>query len=125
MARPSAAMAEKQPSVSNETTTKQRIVVAGLGRTGVDYACAFAMHPFAEVVGLVEPRGDLRRFVRGVGFGAPSESSLERWLDVRSSYWSTRVRVWRLRRYPTCVSRLVCFAARWCGGCRRNNFVMR
>ncbi len=22
-------------------------------------------------------------------------------------------RVWRLRRYPTCVSRLVCFAARW------------
>jgi len=47
----------------------------GLGRTGVDYACAFAMHPFAEVVGLVEPRGDLRRFVRGAGFGAPSESS--------------------------------------------------
>jgi len=81
MARPSAAMAEKQPSVSSESTTKQRIVVAGLGRTGVDYACAFAMHPFAEVVGFVESRGDLRRFARGVGFGAPSESSLERWLD--------------------------------------------
>jgi len=81
MARPSAATAEKQPSVSSETTTKQRVVVAGLGRTGVDYACAFAMHPFAEVVGFVEPRGDLRRFMRGVGFGAPSDSSLERWLD--------------------------------------------
>jgi predicted dehydrogenase len=81
MARPSAAIAEKQPNVSNESTTRQRIVVAGLGRTGVDYACAFAMHPFAEVVGFVEPRGDLRRFVRGVGFGAPSESTLERWLD--------------------------------------------
>src|SRR5262245_23995946 len=81
MARPSAAMAEKQPSVSSESTTKQRVVVAGLGRTGVDYACAFAMHPFAEVVGFVEPRGDLRRFARGVGFGAPSEPTLDRWLE--------------------------------------------
>jgi predicted dehydrogenase len=81
MARPSAATAERQPSVSSETTTKQRFVVAGLGRTGVDYACAFAMHPFAEVVGFVEPRGDLRRFARGVGFGAPSASTLERWLE--------------------------------------------
>src|SRR5499427_412383 len=84
MARPSAATAEKQPSVSSESTTRQRIVVAGLGRVGVDYACAFAMHPFAEVVGFVEPRGDLRRFARGVGFGAPSESTLDRWLEKRA-----------------------------------------
>jgi len=81
MARPSAAMAENQPSVSSDSTTRQRIVVAGLGRIGVDYACAFAMHPFAEVAGFVEPRGDLRRFVRGVGFSAPSAPTLARWLD--------------------------------------------
>ena len=81
MARPSAATAEKQPSVSSEPTTRQRIVVAGMGRVGIDYACAFAMHPFAEVAGFVEPRGDLRRFARGVGFGAPSESTLDRWLE--------------------------------------------
>jgi predicted dehydrogenase len=81
MARPSAATAENQPSDSNDSATKQRIVVAGMGRTGVDYACAFAMHPFAEVVGFVEPRGDLRRFARGIGFGAPSEATLGRWLE--------------------------------------------
>ncbi|HXJ71014.1 MAG TPA: hypothetical protein VNM39_19095 [Verrucomicrobiae bacterium] len=81
MARPSAATAENQQSASNDSATKQRIVVAGMGRTGVDYACAFAMHPFAEVVGFVEPRGDLRRFVRGIGFGAPSEATLGRWLE--------------------------------------------
>jgi predicted dehydrogenase len=60
------------------------VVVAGLGRVGVDYACAFAMSASAEVVGFVEPRGDLRRFARGVGFGAPSESTLGRWLEKRS-----------------------------------------
>jgi hypothetical protein len=81
MARPSAATAENQQSASNDSATKQRIVVAGMGRTGVDYACAFAMHPFAEVVGFVEPRGDLRRFARGIGFGAPSEATLGRWLE--------------------------------------------
>jgi len=83
MARPSTATAETQPNASRDATTRQRVVVAGLGRVGIDYACAFAMHPFAEVVGFVEPRGDLRRFARGVGFNAPSDSSLNRWLEKR------------------------------------------
>jgi len=84
MARPSTAVAETQPSLTADTTTRLRVVVAGLGRTGLEYACALAMHPFAEVVGLVEPRGDLRRFARGVGFTAHSEGTLARWLDKRT-----------------------------------------
>jgi predicted dehydrogenase len=83
MAQTSPAIAETQPNGLRATSTRQRVVVAGLGRAGLDYACAFAMHPAAEVVGFVEPRGDLRRFVRGIGFGAHSESSLTRWLDRR------------------------------------------
>src|SRR5437763_8433916 len=63
--------------------TRERVVVAGLGRAGLDHACAFAMHPAAELVGFVEPRNELRRFVRGAGFTAPSDSSLSRWLERR------------------------------------------
>ena len=68
-----------------DTTTRERVLVAGLGRAGLDYACAFAMHPGAEVVGFVDPRNELRRFVRGVGFQAPSEALLSRWLEKRSA----------------------------------------
>lgn len=84
MARPSMAVAEMQPSSPRDSVTRERVVVAGLGRAGLEYACSFAMHPAAEVVGFVEPRGDLRRFARGIGFGVPTESSLGRWLDRRS-----------------------------------------
>ncbi len=68
-----------------DATTRERVIVAGLGRAGLDYACAFAMHPGAEVVGFVDPRNELRRFVRGVGFQAPSEALLSRWLEKRSA----------------------------------------
>lgn len=85
MAFRSTAMAEAQPQTPEEPAARDRVVVAGLGRAGLDYACAFAMHPSAELVGFVEPRGDLRRFVRGVGFLAPMEASLTRWLDKRAA----------------------------------------
>ncbi len=86
MARPSTAMAEnREQQTPTDPATRDRVVVAGLGRAGLDYACAFAMHPSAEVVGFVEPRGDLRRFVRGVGFTAPTEATLERWLEKRAA----------------------------------------
>jgi predicted dehydrogenase len=78
-------MAESQVQTPAEPAARDRVLVAGLGRAGLDYACAFAMHPAAEVVGFVEPRGDLRRFVRGVGFGAPMEATLARWLDKRAA----------------------------------------
>ena len=68
-----------------DTKTRERVVVAGLGRAGLDYACALAMHPGAEVVGFVDPRNELRRFVRGVGFQAPSDASLSRWLEKRAA----------------------------------------
>ena len=77
-------MCIRDRSSPRDSVTRERVVVAGLGRAGLEYACAFAMHPGAEVVGFVEPRGDLRRFARGVGFNAPSESTLERWLDKRA-----------------------------------------
>jgi predicted dehydrogenase len=63
---------------------RERVVVAGLGRAGLDHACAFAMHPGAELAGFVEPRNELRRFVRGVGFAAPSAPTLARWLEKRA-----------------------------------------
>ena len=85
MALPSTARAEHRDQQAPDPAARDRVVVAGLGRAGLDYACAFAMHPSAEVVGFVEPRGDLRRFTRGVGFAAPMEASLARWLDKRSA----------------------------------------
>ncbi len=85
MAVPTTAMAENREQHPAEPAARDRVVVAGLGRAGLDYACAFAMHPAAEVVGFVEPRGDLRRFVRGVGFAAPMEPSLGRWLEKRAA----------------------------------------
>ncbi len=85
MAQRSTAMAESQEQQQRapEPAARDRVLVAGLGRAGLDYACAFAMHPNAEIVGFVEPRGDLRRFVRGIGFQAPMEASIHRWLDKR------------------------------------------
>lgn len=81
MTRPSTAMTENETQREAERATRERVVVAGLGRAGLDYACAFAMHPSAELVGFVEPRNELRRFVRGVGFTAPSAATLARWLE--------------------------------------------
>jgi len=71
------------PTRDAAAITRERIVVAGLGRAGLDHACAVAMHPSAELAGFVEPRAELRRFVRGVGFHAHSEPSLSRWLQHR------------------------------------------
>ncbi|MEQ1831653.1 MAG: Gfo/Idh/MocA family oxidoreductase [Candidatus Eisenbacteria bacterium] len=75
------AMSEHDATPEPDATTRERVVVAGLGRAGLDHACAFAMHPSAQLAGLVEPRNELRRFMRGIGFTAPSETSLERWLE--------------------------------------------
>ena len=101
MARPSMAVAEMQPSSPRDSVTRERVVVAGLGRAGLEYACSFAMHPAAEVVGFVEPRGDLRRFARGIGFGVPTESSLGRWLDRRSCDVDEHEHVWIIHRPHT------------------------
>lgn len=83
MTRASTAMAESQTPQAGPATTPDRVIVAGLGRVGLDYACALAMHASAELAGFVEPRADLRRFARGAGFQAPSETSLGRWLGKR------------------------------------------
>jgi len=83
MQRPSTAMAESQQQHPTEPATRDRVVVAGLGRVGLDYACAFAMHPGAELAGFVEPRVELRRFARAVGFTAPGEGTLGKWLEKR------------------------------------------
>ncbi len=85
MTRPSTAMAESQAPQPAPLETRDRVIVAGLGRIGLDYACALALHTSAELAGLVEPRTDLRRFARGVGFQAPLEPSLARWLAKRAA----------------------------------------
>src|SRR5689334_25414703 len=87
MAQRSTAMAEsqEQQQPTPEPAGRDRVLVAGLGRAGLDYACAFSMHPAAEVVGFVEPRGDLRGSVRAMGFRAPMEPPLGRWLDRRTA----------------------------------------
>ena len=77
------AMAESREQYPPEPGTRDRILIAGLGRAGLDYACAFAMHPGAEVAGFVETRSELRRFARTVGFVAPAEATLGRWLEKR------------------------------------------
>lgn len=81
MPQPSTAMSENDATREPEATTRERVVVAGLGRAGVDHACAFAMHPAAQLAGFVEPRNELRRFVRGIGFTVPSDITLTRWLE--------------------------------------------
>src|SRR5262245_17878644 len=84
MTRPTAASAATQFSQPAPhalgAPAPDRIVVAGLGRAGLDYACAVAFHSAADLVGFVEPRSDLRRFARGAGFQAHSEPTLGRWL---------------------------------------------
>jgi predicted dehydrogenase len=82
MARSSTAKVETQREPG--PAQRERVVVAGLGRAGLDHACAFAMHTDAELAGFVEPRNELRRFTRGVGFTAPSEATLTRWLEKRA-----------------------------------------
>ena len=77
------AMAESHEQFPPEPGTRDRILIAGLGRTGLDYACAFALHPGAEVAGFVEARGELRRFARTAGFVAPAEATLGKWLEKR------------------------------------------
>ena len=84
MTRPSTAAAQNEEQREPERPARERVVVAGLGRAGLEYTCALAMHTAAEVAGFVEPRSDLRRFARGVGFAAPSEPTLARWLDRRA-----------------------------------------
>lgn len=85
MTRLSTATAEAQTRPIPDPTTRDRIIVAGLGRAGLDYACAIALHPSAELVGFVEARSDLRRFARGIGFQAPAEARLGRWLEKRAA----------------------------------------
>ncbi len=58
----------------------RRVVVLGLGRVGLAYAMAAATHAGCALAGLVEPRGELRRFARGAGFAAPSAATLSQWL---------------------------------------------
>ena len=84
MSQDSTARSEDDTQREPGAALRERVVVAGLGRAGLDHACAFAMHPSAELAGFVEPRNELRRFVRGVGFTAPSEPTLSRWLEKRS-----------------------------------------
>jgi len=83
MARGSTASSAEDTQAELGGATRERVVVAGLGRAGLDHACALAMHTTADLAGLVEPRSELRRFARGIGFAVPSESSLGRWLDRR------------------------------------------
>ena len=75
------AMPDTGEQSTPEPAPRDRVVIAGLGRVGLDYACAFALHKGAEVAGLVESRTDLRRFARTSGFAAPAEATLARWLD--------------------------------------------
>ena len=84
MARSSAAKSEVDTQREPGPAQRERVVVAGLGRAGLDHACALNMHPDVDLVGFVEPRNELRRFARGVGFMVPSESALTRWLEKRA-----------------------------------------
>ena len=74
------AMAESRDHIP-DPGARDRVLIAGLGRIGLDYACAFALHPNSEVAGFVETRNELRRFARTVGFVSPAEPTLGRWLD--------------------------------------------
>jgi predicted dehydrogenase len=84
MARSSAAKSEVEPQREPVAAQRERVVVAGLGRSGLDHACAIAMHPDVDLAGFIEPRNELRRFTRGAGFVVPSEASLARWLEKRA-----------------------------------------
>jgi predicted dehydrogenase len=84
MARSSAAKSEAEPQREPVPAPRERVLVAGLGRAGLDHACAIAMHPDVDLAGFIEPRNELRRFARGVGFVVPSEATLTRWLEKRA-----------------------------------------
>lgn len=84
MARSSAAKSEAEPQREPVPAQRERVLVAGLGRAGLDHACAIAMHPEVDLAGFIEPRNELRRFMRGVGFVVPSEATLTRWLEKRA-----------------------------------------
>lgn len=81
MAIPSTATSEEASPREPGAAARERVLVAGLGRAGLDHACAIAMHPSADLAGFVEPRNELRRFARGAGFTVPSEPTLARWLE--------------------------------------------
>jgi predicted dehydrogenase len=65
------------PAALPDAPTARRIVVLGLGRVGLEYAMAASRLHGCALAGLVEPRGDLRRFARGAGFTVPSAASLD------------------------------------------------
>ncbi len=65
---------------TSDPPATRRVVVLGLGRIGLQYAAAAASRDDVSLVGLVEPRGALRRFARGVGFAMPSAGSIEKLL---------------------------------------------
>lgn len=60
---------------------RERVVVAGIGRLGLEVASALELHPGTTLAGWVEPRADRCRFARGAGFRAPAEATLARWLQ--------------------------------------------
>lgn len=74
------AMPKHDPPPDPSEMPHERVLVAGLGRAGLDYACTFATHSGSRLAGFVESRNELRRFARGIGFQAPSDASLLRWL---------------------------------------------
>ncbi len=73
--------AASQPiETTDGTPHARRVIVHGLGRAGIAYAMAIATTPGFALAGFVEPRGDLRAFARGAGFGVPAASTLSRLL---------------------------------------------
>lgn len=53
-----------------------RVLLVGLGRTGLALGGALAAHRGARIAGLADPNTALRRFARGAGFAAPSFARL-------------------------------------------------
>jgi predicted dehydrogenase len=74
-------MDEPKTEPLRETGARERVVVAGVGRLGLEVAGALELHPGATLAGWIEPRADRCRFARGAGFRAPAEATLSRWLD--------------------------------------------
>jgi predicted dehydrogenase len=63
----------------------RRLAVLGLGRAGLEQAMAAARLPGCALAGLVDARGDRRRFARATGFAAPVAPTLEA-LAARSPF---------------------------------------
>src|SRR5512139_628039 len=58
-----------------------RVAVAGLGRRGVAHAAVLSHLPGAELAAVVDPRGEARAALRGMGFAVPAYVRLEKALD--------------------------------------------